>query len=74
MTTATDIQIGGDHYKNFSVQPIEFIMKNNLNFLEGCIIKRICRHKNKGKVEDLKKAKHEIDMLIEFLYKIESHV
>ena len=62
---ALKTQIGGDHYKNFKIQPIEFIMKNNLNFLEGCIIKRICRWKNKGGIEDLKKIKHEVDLLIE---------
>lgn len=50
---------------NFEIQPIEFIVKNNLGFLEGCIIKRICRYPYKGGIEDLRKAKHEIDLLIE---------
>jgi len=60
--TALDTQIGGNHYKNFPIQPVEFITKNKLGFLEGCIIKRICRKKPK----DLQKIKHEIDLLIEF--------
>jgi len=60
--TALDIQIGGDHYKNFPIQPVEFITKNGLGFLEGCIIKRLCRKKPK----DLQKSKHELDLLIEF--------
>ena len=63
--SSLDVQIGGNHYMNFEIQPIEFIVKNNLGFLEGCIIKRICRYPYKGGVEDLKKAKHEIDLLIE---------
>ena len=57
-------QIGGDHYKNFKIQPAEFINENNLLFAEGNIIKYICRHRNKNKREDLEKAKHYIDMII----------
>ena len=64
--SAWDEQIGGDHYKDFAIQPTEFIMKNKLNFLEGCIIKRICRYKKKGDaLTDLKKIKHEVDLIIE---------
>ena len=59
-------QIGGDHYKKFEIQPTEFIMRNNLSFLQGCIIKRICRYDLKGKpLEDLEKIKHEVDMIID---------
>lgn len=61
-------QIGGDHYKNFIIQPVEFITKNKLGFLQGCIIKRICRYANKNGVEDLQKIKHEIDLIIEMEY------
>lgn len=61
-----DKQVGGNHYKDFPIQPTEFIMKNNLSFLQGCIIKRICRYLLKGDARgDLEKAKHEIDMIIE---------
>ena len=61
------LQIGGDHYKNFVLQPIEFIVDNELSFLQGSIIKRICRFdKPTGKgLEDLQKIKHEVDLLIE---------
>ena len=63
---ATDRQVGGDHYKHFKIQPIEFILQNKLPFLEGCIVKRICRYKRKGTpIEDLEKIKHEVDLLIE---------
>ena len=66
--TALDTQIGGTHYKNCAIQPVEFITKNKLGFLEGCVIKRICRYDDKNGLEDLKKAKHEIDLLIELKY------
>ena len=60
-----DKQIGGAHYLKFKIQPSEFANKNNLPFAEGNAIKYICRHKYKGKKDDLKKAKHYIDMIIE---------
>ena len=66
--TAFDTQIGGEHYKKHAIQPVEFITKNALGFLEGCVIKRICRYEDKNGLEDLKKAKHEIDLLIELKY------
>ena len=58
-------QIGGAHYKNMKIQPAQFINENNLPFAEGNAIKYICRHKHKGEVQDLEKAKHYIDMIIE---------
>jgi hypothetical protein len=58
-------QIGGAHYKDMAVQPSEFINKNKLLFAEGNAIKYICRHAHKGEVQDLEKAKHYIDMIIE---------
>jgi len=65
MTKALDKQVGGNHYKNFKFQPAEFIIANNLGFCEGNAIKYICRYKLKNGIEDLKKAKHYIEMLIE---------
>ena len=62
-------QIGGSHYKDMVVQPSEFINKNKLLFAEGNAIKYICRHIHKGGKEDLLKAKHYIDMIIERDYK-----
>ena len=58
-------QIGGSHYKDMKIQPSEFINKNKLLFAEGNAIKYICRHAAKGEVQDLEKAKHYIDMIIE---------
>ena len=66
--TALDTQIGGEHYKKHAIQPVEFITKNKLGFLEGCVIKRICRYEDKNGREDLEKIKHEIDLLIELKY------
>ena len=58
-------QVGGRHYLEMKMQPSEFINKNNLPFAEGNAIKYICRHQDKGEVQDLEKAKHYIDMIIE---------
>lgn len=66
--TALSTQIGGEHYKKHAIQPVEFITKNKLGFLEGCVIKRICRYEDKNGREDLEKIKHEIDLLIELKY------
>ena len=61
-------QIGGSHYKNMKIQPAQFINDNNLPFAEGNAIKYICRHRNKGEIQDLEKAKHYIDMIIDRYY------
>lgn len=58
-------QIGGSHYKDFAIQPVEFIYRNSLGFCEGNVVKYICRYKSKGGIDDLKKSKHYIEMLIE---------
>lgn len=63
---ALEKQVGGNHYKNCKIQPIEFIVANNLDFLQGNVIKYICRYKNKNGIVDLEKAKHYIEMLIDF--------
>jgi len=62
-------QIGGSHYKDKAMQPRELKNKNKLLFAEGNAIKYICRHAYKGEVQDLEKAKHYIDMIIERDYK-----
>jgi len=58
-------QVGGNHYKKYKIQPVEFIIKNNIGFVEGNIIKYILRFKEKGGVSDLEKAKHYIELLID---------
>jgi hypothetical protein len=65
---ASETQEGGDHYKKYEIQPTEFIHKNSLNFIQGNIIKYLIRYKDKNGLQDLKKAKHYIDLLIEYEY------
>jgi len=65
MSDPYDTQVGGDHYKKMKIQPSEFINKNEMQFAEGNAIKYICRHGSKGRLQDLEKAKHYIDMIIE---------
>lgn len=64
--SAMDVQIGGGHYKDMAIQPMEYSMKNGLDACQHTAIKYISRFRDKGGIEDLKKAKHVIDMLIEF--------
>jgi hypothetical protein len=60
-----DKQIGGKHYKNMKIQPAKFINENKLLFAEGNAIKYICRHTIKGKEEDVRKAIHYLEMILE---------
>ena len=57
-------QIGGNHYKNFTIQPYEFISKNNLSFFQGNVVKYVCRYLGKNGIEDLEKIKHYCDLEI----------
>jgi hypothetical protein len=58
-------QEGGNHYKALAIQPVEYIHKNGIGFCEGSAIKYLTRWRAKGGIEDLKKARHFIDLLIE---------
>jgi hypothetical protein len=63
-----DSQVGGNHYRNFMIQPAEYISANGLSFFEGNIIKYITRHKSKGGAEDIKKIIQYAEMILEFDY------
>ena len=63
--SAYDKQIGGSHYKKMKIQPSRFVIENELLFPEGNVIKYICRHRFKNGKEDLEKAIHFIEMIIE---------
>jgi UDP-3-O-acyl-N-acetylglucosamine deacetylase len=63
--TPLDIQVGGDHYKKMTIQPVEYMHGNNIPFMEGCVIKYMTRWRDKGGLKDLEKARHFIDLLIE---------
>ena len=63
--SANDTQEGGQHYKRLAIQPWDYILQNNIGYIEGCVIKYVTRWRDKGGVEDLKKARHFLDKLIE---------
>ncbi|MGL1886301.1 MAG: DUF3310 domain-containing protein [Reichenbachiella sp.] len=64
---ALDKQEGGTHYKNYKIQPMEYIQANNLGYAEGNVVKYITRYQDKNGIEDLLKAIHYIDLIIEDL-------
>ena len=67
-TNPLDVQIGGGHYKEFEIQPIEYCMRNGLDHCQSNVIKYTTRFRDKGGLEDLLKARHYIDLLINFEY------
>ena len=62
---ALETQIGGSHYKSKAIQPVEYIHANQIGYFEGCVIKYVTRWKNKNGIQDLEKAKHYLELLIE---------
>ncbi len=62
---ALAIQIGGGHYKGMKIQPVEFNHANGLPFIEGSVVKYMSRWRDKNGIDDLRKARHFIDLLIE---------
>ena len=58
-------QIGGDHYKKLKVSPAYFISENKLLFAEGNVVKLVCRHQDKNKKEDIQKAIHYLNIILE---------
>jgi Protein of unknwon function (DUF3310) len=63
--SALENQIGGIHYKNNAIQPVEYIHANHLGYCEGNVIKYVSRWKQKNGIPDLEKAKHYLEILIE---------
>ena len=62
---ANEQQVGGAHYADKAIQPWDYIVANNLGYLEGNVVKYVSRWKDKGGVEDLKKAQHYLAKLLE---------
>lgn len=62
---ALAVQVGGGHYKKMAIQVVEYVHKNGIGYMEGSAIKYLSRWRDKGGIEDLKKARHFIDLLIE---------
>jgi hypothetical protein len=63
--SALQQQVGGDHYRDKGIQPIEYIHANNLGFCEGNVVKYVTRWKDKGGEDDLRKAIHYLELLIQ---------
>lgn len=70
--SALDTQVGGDHYKEMGIQPVEYIHANELGFLEGNIVKYITRHKAKGKRQDIEKVIHYAQLILQLEYNEEN--
>lgn len=69
MSKASSKQEGGSHYKEMAIQPIEFIHENSLDYFQGNVIKYVSRHKTKNGAEDVKKAIHYCQLILEYQYK-----
>ncbi len=67
MEKQTDKQVGGDHYKNCSIQPVVYIESNKLGFLMGNVVKYVTRYSVNSNVQDLEKAKHYIELQLQLL-------
>lgn len=65
---ASNTQVGGDHYKKYKIQPIEYAYANKMGALEHGVIKYVTRHQDKGKAEDIRKAIHYLKLILEFEY------
>lgn len=66
--SALDKQIGGDHYKGQAIQPIEYCVRNNLGPCESAVVKYVTRHKLKNGRQDIEKAIHYLQLLLDFEY------
>lgn len=69
MSKASSKQEGGSHYKEMAIQPTEFIHENSLDYFQGNVIKYVSRHKTKNGAEDVKKAIHYCQLILEYQYK-----
>jgi hypothetical protein len=65
LMSALDTQVGGNHYKDLKIQPVEYMHANKIPFIEGCIIKYATRWRDKGGIADLEKIKHFAQLLID---------
>ena len=61
-------QEGGSHYKNFAIQPVEYIHHNGLGYIEGNVVKYVTRHRSKGQAADIRKAIHYLELILEMEY------
>lgn len=66
--SALAVQEGGSHYKNFKIQPVEYIHANGLTYFQGNVVKYVTRYKTKNGEQDLKKAIHYLQLILELEY------
>jgi hypothetical protein len=66
--SALDKQEGGDHYRKMKIQPVEFICANNIPYCEAAVIKYISRHKEKNGAQDIRKAIHYCELILQMQY------
>lgn len=66
--SAKDAQIAGEHYKTLKIQPIDYIIANKMNFQDGNVVKYISRHRAKNGAEDVRKAIHYCQLILELEY------
>lgn len=65
---ASKKQVGGEHYAKYKIQPTEFINANRIPFIEGNVIKYVTRHRDKNGRQDIEKAIHYLQLLLEWEY------
>ena len=68
MKATLETQEGGDHYRKFPIQPIQYIIANGIGFLAGNVIKYVTRYRSKNGAEDIRKAIHYLQLILEFEY------
>lgn len=66
--SAKKTQVGGSHYADMKIQPIEFILANGIPYVEGNVIKYVCRHRSKNGRQDIEKAIHYLQLLLDEEY------
>jgi len=66
--TPSGQQVGGNHYTRLAIQPAEYNQRNGLGFCEACVVKYVSRHKHKNGKQDIEKAIHFLNLLLEIEY------
>jgi hypothetical protein len=65
---ALDVQVGGSHYKGLAIQPAEYCQRNRLPYCESSVVRYVTRHREKNGAEDIRKAIHCLQLLLELEY------
>jgi hypothetical protein len=65
---AKEIQVGGKHYADMAIQPVVFVHANGLTYLEGNVVKYVSRHRRKNGAEDIRKAIHYLELILQLEY------